>query len=455
MEPCNLEASGLDLISPPPDPKEKEKGRAKEQSSSERKKTPHKKCNMCFEKLPSAYKKPVCKKCLDNLIREEKTSFMDEMRSFIQEEVRSSVSSSLAAFAPQEPPQKRQKIVDSSSDPASDSDGATVRDSLEPDTFPSTSANRMESRYLLASEDLEPLLKAVRDTLKIEEVEETQSIQDELFGLLKAKKRRVFPVNNTLRDLILEEWRDPENKISLSKEFRNSLSFDEEEAKLWNSAPKMDIQVTKMTKKTDLPFEDATQLKDPLDRKADSLLKKSWECSMLNLKSNIATTSVARTLFHWVMELEKHVRDGTPRELLLNTFPTLKAATAFIADASAEGVRISAKEGALSNSVRRSLWLRQWSGDFRSKSKLCGIPFKGEYVFGPELDTILERAADKKKGFPESRTSLKKPSFRDPKERRPSFRGKGKQGRWSYPKGGRGRGFLLNPSNSATSFRKQ
>ncbi|XP_071978309.1 uncharacterized protein [Engystomops pustulosus] len=453
METHGMEASSLDLISLNPEPREKEKdkGRAKDQSGT--KKTTSRKCNMCLEKLPTDYKKPVCKTCVDNLLREERTSFVDEMRSFIREEVKTSIASSITAFVPQEPPHKKQRVIESMSDYTSDSEGTKESTDMEPG--PSNSASKMESRYLLASEDLEPLLKAMRDTLKIEEIEETKSIQDELFGLLKVKKRRVFPINDTLKELILEEWREPENKISISREFKSRLSFDETEAKIWNTTPKVDIQVTKMTKKTDLPFEDAIQLRDPLDRKADSLLKKTWECAMLNLKSNIATTSMARTLFHWITELEGHVRDGTPREMLLSTFSTLRAATAFIADASAEGVRISAKEGALSNSVRRSLWLRQWTGDFRSKSKLCGIPFEGEYLFGSELDTLLEKAADRKKGFPESRSNQRKQPFRDSKDRKQPFRGKGKQGRWSYPKGGRGRGFLLSASNSAPAFRKQ
>ncbi|KAG8551077.1 hypothetical protein GDO81_018440 [Engystomops pustulosus] len=267
---------------------------------------------MCLEKLPTDYKKTVCKTCVDNLLREERASFVDEMRNFIRDYVRTSVTTSMSAFIPQEPPHKRQRIIESMSDSAFDSEG--TKESVDMDPGPSNSASKMESRYLLATEDLEPLLRAMRDALKIEEVEETKTIQDELFGLHK--------VNNTLKELILEEWREPENRISISKEFKNRLSFDEAETKVWNSTPKVDIQVIKMTKKTDLPFEDAIQLK---------------ECAMLNLKSNIATTSMARTLFHWVTELESHIRDGTPREMLLSTFPTLRAATAFIADASAEG----------------------------------------------------------------------------------------------------------------------
>ncbi|KAG8566014.1 hypothetical protein GDO81_013062 [Engystomops pustulosus] len=410
---------------------------------------------MCFNKLLSNYKKPVCKECLDSLLKEEKYSFMEEMRSFIKGEVQTSVAASVASIIPQIVPPKRPRVMESYSESEAESEEASTSFSLDMDVSQSIAATKMESKYLFASENLDALLKAVRDTLKIEDIEEAKSVQDELFGILKAKKKRVFPINNTLKELILEEWREPENRISVSKDFKNRLIFDEEEVKNWNATPKVDVQVTKITKKTDLPFEDAIQLRDPMDRKADSLLKKAWEAAMLNLKVNIATTSVSRTLFFWLSELENHIKTGTSREMLLDTIPMLKSATAFIADASAEGVRFSAKESALSNSVRRAIWLRQWSGDCRSKAKLCSLPFQGEYVFGAELDAILERAADRKKGFPETRTGQRKQSFRDPKEKKFPYRGKGKQGRWSYSKGGRGRGFLLSSSNSSSNFRKQ
>ncbi|KAG8535942.1 hypothetical protein GDO81_027426 [Engystomops pustulosus] len=114
--------------------------------------------------------------------------------------------------------------------------------------------------------------------------------------------------------------------------------------------------------------------------------------------------------------------------------PLLKSATAFLADPSAEALRF---EAALTNSVRRSLWVKQWGGDVKSKTMLCGIPFQGEFVFGSELDSILEKAADRKKGFPVNKPSPKRPSFsfRPSRENKTQYRGKGKTGRWSYAKG--------------------
>ncbi|XP_071980402.1 uncharacterized protein [Engystomops pustulosus] len=148
-----------------------------------------------------------------------------------------------------------------------------------------------------------------------------------------------------------------------------------------------------------------------MDRKSDFLLKKLWESSMTTIKTNIAATSVSHTLLFWLGGLEDHLREGTPREEILDSLPLLKSATAFLADASAESIRFASRDAALSNATRRALWLKQCSGDICSKAKLCSLPFSGEFLFGSELDEILDKAADKKKGFPEPRPTPKKQFF--------------------------------------------
>ncbi|KAG8534794.1 hypothetical protein GDO81_018521 [Engystomops pustulosus] len=80
----------------------------------------------------------------------------------------------------------------------------------------------------------------------------------------------------------------------------------------------------------DLPFEDAGQLRDPMYRKSEALLKKAWDTSMLNLKTNLTATSVARTLLFWLKELENYVKDHTPREIILENIPLLRLAAAFL-----------------------------------------------------------------------------------------------------------------------------
>lgn len=79
-------------------------------------------------------------------------------------------------------------------------------------------------------------------------------------------------------------------------------------------------------------------LKDAMDKRADSLLKKALDSSMANLKLAMASTLVVRNL-HWLEQLKQHIEGGTSREDLLDT-------------------RMSTRTSALINSVRRALWLK-------------------------------------------------------------------------------------------------
>lgn len=99
----------------------------------------------------------------------------------------------------------------------------------------------------------------------------------------------------------------------------------------------------------------------------------------------------------------------------------LKKAAAFLADASSDSIRLSARAAALSNTARRALWLKNWRGDVNFKSKLCAIPCEGEFQFGSVLDEILERAGDKGKVFPSTssnRQYLFRGTDRNPQSRK-------------------------------------
>lgn len=190
-----------------------------------------------------------------------------------------------------------------------------------------------------------------------------------------------------------------------------------------------------------------------MDRKMDSLLKRSWDSAIFNLRPALATTCVARNLEFWLAHLKGHLESGSSREELVESFSTLVKAVGYVADASAESIRLSARTSALVNCARRALWLKSWSGDVASKLRLCSIPVDGDLLFGPELEATLERTADKKKSFPETRRNQPARRF---------FRGqKSQEGdpkpkkHWQGAKGrGRG-GVLFNPPKQTPSNKPQ
>lgn len=100
----------------------------------------------------------------------------------------------------------------------------------------------------------------------------------------------------------------------------------------------------------------------------------------------MASTVVARNLEHWLEQLKTHNEAGTSHKDLLDTLPVLQKAIEYMAEASAESIKMLARSMALVNSARRALWVKTWPGDTALKTKLCGLPFEGNLVFGPDLE---------------------------------------------------------------------
>lgn len=87
-----------------------------------------------------------------------------------------------------------------------------------------------------------------------------------------------------------------------------------------------------------------------------------------------------------------------PREHILSSLPALSKAMDFVANASINCVTLSA-ERAVFNSPDSELWLNSWKKNIASKED-SAILCSGDYLFGPSLDNLLERASDRKRGFP-------------------------------------------------------
>lgn len=174
----------------------------------------------------------------------------------------------------------------------------------------------------------------------------------------------------------------------------------------------MNSVFSQVSRRMELAFEDMGVLKDTMDKRADSLLKKAWDSTFASIKPAMASTVVARNLECWIETLKRHVEACTSRKELLESFPLMLKAVKYMADALAESVKMSVSSSALVNSARRAIWLKTWTGDTASKIKLCGLPFSGELLFGPNLESVLDRTADKKKAFPPKKKQPLKNNFR-------------------------------------------
>ncbi|XP_077319390.1 uncharacterized protein LOC143941218 isoform X2 [Lithobates pipiens] len=377
------------------------------------------KCPSCKTPLRDSWQKAMCRNCIRELMEEETSQQYKDLFSSVKELTNSlsSVRSILVQNPPaQTEPQNLPPSPRASSsrqvetEESGDEGGSTLisfRDSEEEEE----EEDSRGSKFKLSLEEVDDILKAIYTTLKIQEEKVQLSVHDKMYQGLDETKRRVFPVHRVLSDSVRKEWKDPEKAPFFSKALKRRFPFEDKDSEVWNKKPRVDAAFSQVSRRTDLAFEDMGILKDPMDKKADSILK-AWDAASVSLKPAMAATVVARNLECWVEKLKSHIEAGTPRKDLLESFPLILNAVKYMADASAESVKLAARSSALVNSARRAVWLKTWSGDTASKVKLCGLPFSGDLLFGPDLESVLDRTADKKKAFPVKKKQIAKKNFR-------------------------------------------
>lgn len=74
-------------------------------------------------------------------------------------------------------------------------------------------------------------------------------------------------------------------------------------------------------------------------------------------------------------------KNPVPPQDLQEELQRLNSALAFISDPAMDTVRLAAKTSIDTIVARRALWLRHWSGDRASKTKLLNLRFTGGSTF--------------------------------------------------------------------------
>lgn len=99
-----------------------------------------------------------------------------------------------------------------------------------------------------------------------------------------------------LSEAVKREWKDSERAPFFSRLLKLRFPFEEDSTHVWNKKPKLDAAFSQVSRNTDLAFEDIGVLKNYMDTRAESLLKKAWDSKFANLKPAMASTVVARNL---------------------------------------------------------------------------------------------------------------------------------------------------------------
>ncbi|XP_068118878.1 lamina-associated polypeptide 2, isoforms alpha/zeta-like [Hyperolius riggenbachi] len=394
-----------------------------------------KKCAICGNYMSSS-SKVLCQDCTKKVVREETPTMLKELKGWIRSEISSAVQTikvpevavsnvqmpsvpAAVSAAPAvsdipgpsgsvpigDPTLKRKRKEDDSED-SEMSEGELDISSLEEipsETEKSAEKTVKNQKFAFSTDFMKELLAAMHEAMGITIEQKTLSPLDQMYETLSEPQVTFIPVHSSLKGIIRKEWDNPDRRAFWPKSLNKRYPYSPEDQRFWGTAPKLDPSLSKVSRRSDLQFEDFGSLKDPIDKKMDNILRRAWEAASLNFKPSIASTAVARSLKIWLVEVQSQIASGVSREELLNFFPKILHATNYLSDAADDSVRLTARTTALVNSARRGIWVKTWQGDTSSKSKLCSIPCEGGLLFGTKLEETLERSADKKKNFPYKR----------------------------------------------------
>ncbi|KAM9324361.1 vacuolar fusion protein MON1 homolog A [Gastrophryne carolinensis] len=136
----------------------------------------------------------------------------------------------------------------------------------------------IKTKFLFPPGELPFLLHMIYLSMSIEEkVSGPRSTQDTFYQDLAPDSSYTFPFHDYLKDMILDQWREPSKKAFTSRGLKRRYPFSEDNSHLWEKCPKLDAPFAKISKGAGLAFEDFGVLNDPLDKKMESLLKKDWQ----------------------------------------------------------------------------------------------------------------------------------------------------------------------------------
>lgn len=128
------------------------------------------------------------------------------------------------------------------------------------------------------------------------------------------------------------------------KHGKEGFPFKNEEVEKFLKVPKLDTTLSQVTIRSDLS-EDTGSIRDAMDRKTESLLKKEWDANSSNMVPAFTAICVARNADFWIERLTKHLLQGNKSPEVLDSLSVIGKAVAFLADAADKSVKTSAKPG--------------------------------------------------------------------------------------------------------------
>ncbi|KAM3932800.1 uncharacterized protein RB166_005847 [Leptodactylus fuscus] len=366
-----LASTDMSSSTPPPDDHRRRK------PSSKRR---HLACTDCETSLPDGYGDSRCRSCRGPPPEEISTRDVGVWVKEYMEESLKGIRDAISHL-----PKMR------STDRHSPSLPSLERLQMEEASVASEEVDAYSSRSLFPIGKMGDLLKSIRS--------DDRDVDGEA-SLSTSGDRRVFQVDAALAKLMVFKALFPVASSQLDQ---------------WGPPPKVDMAVTKLSRRMVVPLEDGSNLQDLLDRYSDGTLKKAYVAATAQASVAIASTSMADSFRSCLSQPERDVDSGVPRDDILASLSFLFTAADYMGEASRQQLKIASRSMALTAMARRPLWLKPWRADAASKFAHCVSPFEPGRLFSRGLDELMEGLANTKgKNLPQASRSRRESSGRGP-----------------------------------------
>ncbi|XP_056384181.1 uncharacterized protein LOC130277529 [Hyla sarda] len=224
-------------------------GKPREQQvpKKRRRKEHHRQCLQCAQPLPDEYELDVCSVC--SYYAPSSSAFQDEAKQLFGW-LRSSLQSALADVSGGQKSSKyaARKHPSPPSPSSSSQEGSADEDSFSSPSPAQVDVGAPDDYYLLNKDKVHTLLKAVKKTVE-GDLEEDKLLKKEALFYFPQATYYSLPGQPFLDPLIKSEGRHPEKKTDFGSRFKATYRMDPGSSEAWDSLPKVDLAVARLSKK--------------------------------------------------------------------------------------------------------------------------------------------------------------------------------------------------------------
>ncbi|XP_040266311.1 uncharacterized protein LOC120980966 [Bufo bufo] len=145
-------------------------------------------------------------------------------------------------------------------------------------------------RYFFPVEKTQRLLRSIRSG--------DQDVDPGEASESTSRGPRAFKVDETLSRLMKLEWKHPEKASVISKRFKPMFPIVTSQLDQWGTVPKVDLAIAKLSKRTLVPADDGSNLQDPMDRRVECTLRRSYSTAAAAASVAISSGAVGYRLWH-------------------------------------------------------------------------------------------------------------------------------------------------------------